>query len=61
MRLEAGCINMKRKNHKTKEQITETQEILSDPQAMREIAEAIEAYQVGKGKTLAQLKKELLI
>ena len=41
------------------EQLSETLEIISDPEAMREIAEGIESYQSGKGKTLAQFRKEL--
>ena len=44
---------------KDRENLVETLEIISDPEAMREIAEGIEAYKAGKGKTLAQLKKEL--
>jgi PHD/YefM family antitoxin component YafN of YafNO toxin-antitoxin module len=42
-----------------KESLTETLEIISDPEAMREIAEGIEAYESGKGKTLKRLRKEL--
>lgn len=40
-------------------QLVETLEIISDPEAMREIAEALEAYEHGKGKNLKQLRKEL--
>ncbi len=46
------------KNDK-EEDLVETLEIISDPEAMREIAEGIEDYNKGKGKTLAQLEKEL--
>ena len=42
-----------------KEDLMETLEIISDPEAMREIAEALEAYEAGKGKALKQLRKEL--
>ena len=38
---------------------SETIEILSDPETMRDIAEALEDYEKGKGKTLKQLRKEL--
>ncbi len=43
-----------------RESLTETIEILSDPEAMREIAEGIEDYNKGRFKTLDQIKKELL-
>ncbi len=46
-------------NGADRESIVETLEILSDPEAMREIAEGIEAYKSGKGKTLKELRKEL--
>jgi hypothetical protein len=39
--------------------LIETLEIISDPDAMREIAEGLEAYESGKGKTLKQLRKEM--
>jgi len=42
-----------------KEGLIETLEIISDPEAMREIAEGLEAYESGKGKTLEQLRKEM--
>ena len=41
------------------EAIEETLEIISDPEAMREIAEALDSYNAGKRKTLAQFRKEL--
>ena len=42
-----------------REQLVETLEVISDPEAMREIAESLEAYEAGKGKSLKQLRKEL--
>ena len=42
-----------------RENLIETLEIMSDPSAMRDIAEGIEAYQAVKGKTLKKLRKEL--
>ncbi len=42
-----------------REQLVETLEIISDPKAMREIAESLEDYEAGKGKTLKHLRKEL--
>ena len=42
-----------------KEALIETLEIISDPEAMREIAEGLEAYEKGKGKTLKELRKDL--
>lgn len=42
-----------------REQLVETLEIISDPEAMREIAEAMEDYESGKGKTLKKLREEL--
>ncbi len=47
------------RNGADRENLVETLEIISDPEAMREIAEGIEAYNAGKGKTLTQLRKEL--
>ena len=43
------------------ESLQETIEILSDPEAMRELAEAIDDMNQGKGKTIGQLMKELKI
>jgi len=43
-----------------RESLTETIEVLSDPEAMREIAKGIEDYNKGRFKTLEQIKKELL-
>ncbi|MEK6933981.1 MAG: antitoxin VapB family protein [Nanoarchaeota archaeon] len=42
-----------------REQLVETLEVISDPETMREIAESLEAYELGKGKSLKQLRKEL--
>ena len=43
-----------------KESLIETIEVLSDPETMRDIAEALDEYNKGKrGKTLEQVKKEL--
>ena len=39
-------------------QFDDTLEIISDPEAIREIAEALDDYKAGKGKTLKQLRKE---
>jgi len=41
------------------ESLQETIEILSDPEAMRELAEAIDCMNKGKGKSLEQFRKEL--
>lgn len=41
------------------ESLTETIEVLSDPEALREIAEALEAHRQKEGKPLKQLRKEL--
>lgn len=43
------------------EAVVETLEIMSDPIAMREIVEALENYEKGRGKTLKQIEKELSI
>lgn len=40
-------------------QSIETLEIISDPVAIKEIAEALKTYEAGKGKSLKQLRKEL--
>ena len=45
----------------SRDSLIETIEILSDPETMRDIAEALEEYKRGKGKTLAQIEKELRI
>ena len=44
-----------------KESLIETIELLSDPQTMRDIAEALEEYEQGKGIEFSKLKKELRI
>lgn len=47
------------KNKYNKTGLIETIEIISDVRAMKEIEEAIKAYNSGKGKTLEQLRREL--
>lgn len=42
-----------------KENLIETIEILSDPETMRDIAEALEEFENGKGIEFSKLKKEL--
>lgn len=42
-----------------RKQLVETLEILSDPEAMREIADALEEYEAGKGKPLKKLRQEI--
>lgn len=42
-----------------RKQLVETLEILSDPEALREIADALETYEAGKGKPLKTLRQEL--
>jgi lipopolysaccharide biosynthesis regulator YciM len=42
-----------------RESLVETLEVMSDPDAMREIAEGIEDFNSGKGKNLKELRKEL--
>ena len=42
-----------------KESLTETIEILSDPETMRNIAEGLEEFRQGKGIEFNDLKKEL--
>lgn len=43
----------------SKQSLIETIEVLSDPETMREIAEALEDYKKGGGKTLEEVEKEL--
>tara|TARA_Y100000310_G_C20590956_1_gene767944 strand:+ start:91 stop:348 length:258 start_codon:yes stop_codon:yes gene_type:complete len=43
----------------SKESLVETVEVLSDPETMREIAEALEQYNKGEGQTLEEVEKEL--
>ena len=55
-RLISGCSP----NNVSRESLIETIETLSDPEIMRDIAQALEEYEQGKkGKTLEQIKKEL--
>ncbi len=42
-----------------RESLVETLEIVSDPEAMREIAGGVEAYESGKGKSVKKLRGEL--
>ena len=42
-----------------KESLIETIEILVDPETMRDIAEALEEYELEKGIEFSKLKKEL--
>ena len=42
-----------------RESLIETIEVLSDPETMRDIAEALEEYEKGRGKTLELVEKEL--
>lgn len=44
-----------------RESLIETIDILSDPETMRDIAEALEEYEQGKGIEFSKLKKELNI
>ena len=46
-------------NEVDRESLTETIEILSDPEMMREIAKGLEDYEKGKTKTFKQIRKEL--
>jgi len=43
----------------SRESLIETIETLSDPETMRDIAEALENYEKGEGKTLEEIEKEL--
>ncbi len=45
----------------SRESLIETIEILSDPETMRDIAEALEEYEKGRGIEFSKLKKELKI
>lgn len=42
----------------SRESLIETIEILSDPETMRDIAEALEEYENGKGIEFSKLKQE---
>ena len=42
-----------------KESLIETIEVLSDPETMRDIAEALEQYKRGEGIPFEKIKKEL--
>ena len=43
----------------SRDSLIETVEILSDPETMRDIAEALEEYEQGKGIEFSKLKKDL--
>lgn len=42
-----------------RDSLIETIEILSDPETMRDIAQALEEYEQGKGVEFSKIKKEL--
>ncbi len=46
-------------NNLDRESLTETIEIISDSETMRDIANAMENFEKGKWKTLNQIEKEL--
>ena len=48
-------------NKMEKESLIETIEVLSDPETMRDIAEALESYERGEFIEFEKLKKELKI
>jgi len=43
------------------ESLRETIDVLSDPDTLRDIAEAMQQFEQGKGKTLGEVEKELNI
>ena len=43
----------------SRDSLIETVEILSDPETMRDIVEALEEYEQGKGIEFSKLKKDL--
>lgn len=43
----------------SRQSLIETIEVLSDPETMRELAEALEDYRKGGGKPLEDVEKEL--
>ena len=52
-------INLSSPKNYSRESLIETIEVLSDPETMREIAEAVEAYNKGEGVDFEEIKKEL--
>lgn len=42
-----------------RESLIETLEVLSDPESMRDIAEALKEFNIKRGKSLEQIEKEL--
>ena len=47
------------KRKQKEDEDSETNEILPDPETMRDIASALEDYEKGKRKTLEEFRKEL--
>lgn len=55
-----NIIKLNKKIRKELESLNETIEILSDPEAMKEIADSIKEYEDGKkGKTLESIKARI--
>lgn len=52
-------INSSSPKNFSRESLIETIEVLSDPETMRDIAEALEQYSRGEGVDFDQIKKEL--
>lgn len=52
-------INSTNPEHCSKESLTATIEVLSDSETMKDITEALEQFEKGKGKRLEQIEKEL--
>jgi predicted transcriptional regulator len=48
-------------NEADRESLIETIEVLSDPETMRDIAQALDDFQRGRFKSLEQIKKEMKI
>lgn len=46
-------------NKVDKESLIETLEVLSDPETMKDIAEALKEFSLKRGKSLEQIEKEL--
>lgn len=52
-------VNLASQKEVDRESLIETIEVLSDPEGMRDIAEALDQYNQGKGVDFEDLKKEL--
>lgn len=52
-------INITNPRNYSRESLIATIEVLSDPETMRDIAEALEQYEKGEGVDFEQIKKEL--